>query len=315
MSFAEPILLLGLLLVPLALLARAVARRRARRHAVRFTAVPALELAAAAEPPWLRHLPQALALAALATLVLAVAKPERTVAVPRERASVVLVTDHSRSMLADDVEPDRLTAAKRAARSFLDRLPDRLRVGVVAYSNIPDAVHSPSSDQERARAVIEGQVADGATATGDALQAALDVLPRDRRSGARTPAAIVLLSDGRTTTGQDPVVVAEAARRRRVPVFTVSLGTSSATVPNPAFGPPLPATPDPETLRQIAETSGGRAFKAEDDEELSSIYEALGSRLGTRNEQREVTAAFAAAASMLLLAAGGVSVRRAGRLP
>jgi Ca-activated chloride channel family protein len=316
MSFAEPIFLAGLVLVPLALLAREVARRRARRHAVRFTAVPVLELAAAAEQPWLRHLPAALALAALAALVLAIAKPERTVAVPRAEASIVLVTDHSRSMLASDVDPNRLAAAKSAARSFLDELPDRMRVGVVAYSDIPDAAQSPSLAKDRVRDIIDNQVADGATATGDALQAALESLPRERRRRARTPAAIVLLSDGRTTTGRDPVEVAELARRRRVPVFTISLGTSAAMVPHPQVGgAPLPATPDPETLREIAETSGGRAFKAEDDEELSQIYKALGSRLGTREEKREITAGFAAAAGVLLLGAAGLSVRRAARLP
>ena len=316
MSFASPLFLAGLLLVPLALFLREAARRRARRHAVRFTAVPALEQAAAAERSWLRHLAPALALAALAAMVLALAKPQRTVAVPRERGTVMLVTDHSRSMLADDVDPNRIAAAKRSARAFLDQLPARLRVGVVAYSSIPDAGQSPSRDRERIRRVIENQVADGATATGDALQVALDALPREGRRERRTPAAIVLLSDGRTTTGTDPVFVAREAKRRRIPIFTISLGTSAATVPNAQVGgPPLPASPDPETLERIARTSGGRAFTAADDDELSAVYKALGSQLGTRDEKREITAGFAAAAAVLLLGAAGVSVRRTGRLP
>ena len=155
MSFADPILLIALLLVPLAVLAQVIALRSARRHAVRFTAIPALKLAVGAVPAWRRHLPAALAVAALATLALALAKPQRSVAVPLERASIMLVTDHSRSMLATDVDPDRLAAGKAGARSFLDEVPSRVRVGVVTFSDTPDAVHAPSTEHDRVREVID----------------------------------------------------------------------------------------------------------------------------------------------------------------
>jgi Ca-activated chloride channel family protein len=277
--------------------------------------MPALKLAIGARPAWRRHVPAALAVAALATLALALAKPQRTVAVPLERASIMLVTDHSRSMLATDVEPDRLTAAKRAAGTFLDQVPARARVGVVSFSDTPDSAHAPSTDRAAIREVIDRQTADGATATGDALDVALDTLRQAREGGRRAPAAIVLLSDGKTTAGRDPVEVAAEAQRLRIPIFTVSLGTSAATVPNPGFGPPLPAEPDPDTLARIAETSDGRAFTAEDDEELSAIYKALGSRLGTKKEHREVTGGFAMAGVVLLLGAATASVRWTGRLP
>ncbi len=126
----------------------------------------------------------------------------------------------------------------------------------------------------------------------------------------------MLLSDGTTTTGRDPVMVAHAARELRVPIYTVALGTRDATVPNPGFGPPLLSVPpDPETLRKIAEASGGRAYSAQDDQQLSSIYKALGSQLGTRDVKREVTAAFAIAGLVLLLGAAAASTRWAGRLP
>lgn len=316
MSFSEPTLLLGLLLVPLALLAHAAGRRRARRHAVRFTALPALKVAGAAVPAWRRHLPAALAVAALAALVMAVAKPQRTVAVPLERASIMLVSDHSRSMLATDVAPDRLAAAQRAARSFLDEIPQQVRVGVVTFSDEPDAVHAPSEDHADARNVIDNQVANGATATGEALQVAIDTLSHDRSNGVRPPAAIVLLSDGKTTTGRDPVAVAATARRLHIPISTVSLGTRTATVPNPGLGgPPLEAAPDPQTLERIADTSNGRAFTAENAEELSTIYRALGSQLGTKKQRHEITAAFAIGGSLLLLGAAMTSLRWTGRLP
>jgi Ca-activated chloride channel family protein len=229
----------------------------------------------------------------------------------------MLVTDHSRSMLANDVEPNRLTAAKRSAQTFLGQVPKRVRVGVVAFSDAPDAVQTPSQDRDSLRTVIDDQVADGATATGEALATAVDMLVSDRgqRNRKRVPAAIVLLSDGKTTTGRDPVTVAATARRLRIPIFTVSLGTRDATVPDPVFGRPLPASPDPETLERIAETSDGRAFTAEDEKELSAIYKALGSQLGTKKDRREITIAFAIGASLLLLGAAATSVRWTGRLP
>jgi Ca-activated chloride channel homolog len=315
-SFASPTWLLALALVPLVLLAYLASRRNAKRYAVRFTAVPALKVAAGAVPAWRRHLPAALALAALAALVFAMAKPQTTVAVPIERASIMLVTDHSRSMLATDVQPDRLAAAQRAARTFLDQLPEPVRVGAVAFSDSPDAVQAPSNDHDGARRIVDGQVADGATATGDALQVAIDALRRDRQNGKRPPSAIVLLSDGKTTVGPDPVAIARTAGQLKIRIYTVALGTRDATVPNPnPFGTPLSVAPDPDTLRKISEVSGGRAFTAEDDDELSSIYKTLGSQLGTRQEKKEITASFAIGGFVLLLGAAAASVRWAGRLP
>ena len=316
MSFATPVWLFGLALVPLALLAYQASRRRGSRYAVRYTAVPALKLAARAVPAWRRHLPAALALAALAALVLALAKPQKSVAVPVERASIMLVTDHSRSMSATDVEPDRLSAAQRAARTFLNTLPDQVRVGAVAFSDTPDAVQAPSSDHDNARRIVDGQVADGATATGAALEVAIDALKNDKQNGKRPPSAIVLLSDGKTTVPPDPVPIARTAGQLKIPIYTVALGTRDATVPNPnPFGTPLLVAPDPETLRQIAQVSGGKAFTAEDSDSLKSIYKTLGSQLGTRKQRKQITASFAIGGLVLLLGAAVSSLRWAGRLP
>jgi Ca-activated chloride channel homolog len=315
-SFATPIWLLALALVPLALLAYQASRRRGSRYAVRYTAVPALKVAAGAVPAWRRHLPAALALAALAALVLALAKPQKTVAVPVERASIMLVTDHSRSMSATDVEPDRLSAAQRAARTFLNTLPGQVRVGAVAFSDTPDAVQAPSSDHDDARRIVDGQVADGATATGAALEVAIDALKNDKQNGKRPPSAIVLLSDGKTTVPPDPVPVARTAGQLKIPIYTVALGTRDATVPNPnPFGTPLLVAPDPETLRQIAQVSGGKAFTAEDSDSLKSIYKTLGSQLGTKTQKKQITATFAIGGLVLLLGAAVSSLRWAGRLP
>ena len=316
MSFASPAFLLALLLVPLGLAAHLARRTRSEASRRPVHGRARNQAGSFGLPSWRRHLPAVLALAAVAALGLALAKPQRTVAVPVEQASIMLVTDHSRSMLATDVEPDRLTAAQRAARGLPRKSPyarARRRSRVLQPSQTP--CESPSGDRSEARKVIDAQVADGATATGEALQVAIDTLQRDRKNGSKLPAAIVLLSDGKTTTGRDPLDVAATAKRLRIPIYTVSLGTSAATVPNPGFGPPLAARPDPETLARIAETSDGRAFTAENSEELSSIYKALGSQLGTKKQRREITVGFAIGGGLLLLGAAAASVRWTGRLP
>ena len=312
MSFASPGLLAVLAAVPLACLAYFLVSRRANRNAVRFPGVPTLAAIVPAVPAWRRHLPPALFLLALVALIFALARPQTTVAVPEERASVVLVTDVSRSMLADDVEPSRLDAARDAGERFLDQVPDELRIGSVTFADRPQIVESPSSDHDQARAVLDALVADGGTATGEALEAALDTL--DEEKGRRPPAAIVLLSDGASTLGQDPIEVAREAGTKRVPVYTIALGTSSAVVQGPG-GELIPVPPDPAAMKRIAEVSGGKSFRAQDDDQLDSVYESLGSQLGTKEEEREITAGFAAGGMALLLAAAGLSLRAGGRLP
>jgi Ca-activated chloride channel family protein len=144
---------------------------------------------------------------------------------------------------------------------------------------------------------------------------ALDTLVPAGSKNKRLPSSILLLSDGRTTTGRDPVEVARIAKSLHVPIYTVSVGTEDALIPNPGFGPPLPVPPDPETLRKIAQASGGRAYAAEDENQLSSIYKSLGSQLGTKKVKHEITSGFAVGGLALLLAAAAGSLRWAGRLP
>ncbi len=315
MSFGAPVFLAGLALIPLAIAALVARRRRAKRYAVRFTGVRTLKLASAGVPLWRKHLPAALALCALAALVLALAKPQRSVAVPTGRGSIMLVTDHSLSMVATDVRPSRLAAAQAAAHAFLDRVPSQVGVGVVAYSSAPDAVRSPSTDHSQARDVIDSEQADGATDTGDALQVAIDTLVPAGSKTKRLPSSILLLSDGRTTIGRDPVPVAREAGRLHIPIYTVSVGTEDALIPNPGFGPPLPVPPDPATLGRIAQVSGGKAYTAEDEDQLSSIYKSLGSQLVTKKVQHQVTYVFAIGGLALLLGAAAGSLRWTGRLP
>lgn len=309
MNFTTPIVLLGLLAIP-ALIALAADRSRRRdRYAMRFPAAASLARAAGPQDAYARWLPSALALAALAALIVAAAHPQRTTRVALQQASIMLVTDHSGSMAADDVAPSRLQAAKDAATSFVGKLPKEVKVGIVAYSAQPDDVQAPSTNHAVTRDAIARQIANGGTATGDALSAALGLLRP--RPNVRTPAAVVLLSDGTTTQGSDPIDVATRAKQLKVPVYTVALGTADATVPNPdPLGQPLPAVPDPETLRRMAEVSGGRAFSAQDAGQLGAIYKALGSQLGSKPVTRDAVGYPLAAGLLLLLAAGGLAARR-----
>ncbi|MEA2298489.1 MAG: Ca-activated chloride channel [Solirubrobacteraceae bacterium] len=312
MSFASPLWLFGLLLVPLALAAHLAARRRARRYAVRFTALPALRLAAGSSSPWRRHLPTAVLLAALAVLALTLARPQRAVHIPVGRASIVLVLDHSGSMDATDVRPSRLAAAQKAATTFIGRMPAQVRIGVVTFSSAADSVQAPSLDHAAARRIVAAQLAFGATATGDALALALELL----HQGPKLPAAIVLLSDGTANAGQDPLTVAAAAAAQKVPIYTVALGTQNATVPNPnPFGAPLAAPPDPELMAAIAKASRAQTFTADSAGSLNSIYQRLGSQLGTATRKEDVSSSFAVAGLLLLAAAAGASLALGSRLP
>lgn len=314
MSFAAPLWLAALALVPIAMLASRVARRRARRYAVRYPAVATLQVAAGPVSSWRRRLPAAFALAAIAALALALARPQVSHSVPVGRASIMLVTDHSGSMAATDVLPTRLAAAERAANTFIDQLPSTVQVGAVAFSGSPDGVQAPVADHGAARAIIDAQDANGATATGDALQLALQLLHAgDKR---HPPAAIVLLSDGSANAGVDVAAVARQAAGDKVPIYTVALGTPNGVLPNPdPLAPPVAVPPDPQLMQEIARLSGGRAFDAQTADELSSIYKHLGSRLGSVTRKREVTAVLAAGGLALLLLAAAGSTRWASRLP
>jgi Ca-activated chloride channel family protein len=313
-SFASPLWLLALAVVPLALAAHVRAGRKARRYAVRFPALSTLAAAAGRTSTWRRHLPAALLLASIASLAVALARPHVSYRAAVNQASIMLVTDHSGSMAANDVQPTRLAAAQRAANTFIDQLPSKVSVGAVAFSSSPDAVQGPVTNHAAARSIIDAQTADGATATGDALQLALQLLHGSNPKHA--PSAIVLLSDGAANAGVDAATVARAAGKDKIPIETVALGTANATVPNPdPFQPPLDASPDYRLMQTIANVSGGKTFNAQSADQLSSIYKQLGSQLGSVTRQHEITAMFAIGGMVLLLLAAAGSARWSGRLP
>jgi len=312
-SFASPLLLLALVLVPLGLLLAVRGERRRCRAAALFATPQTFPSVAPRQPGWRRHAPLALHGLAMTGLIVALARPQASVAVPVERASIVLATDHSGSMQATDVAPSRLVAARTAGEDFLEAVPARVRVGAVAFNHQARAIQSPTTDRARVReALAQALRPSGGTATGDALAAALGMLrAQEGPDGRRPPGAIVLLSDGTATHGQDPLLIAEEARRARVPIYTVALGTQTGTIEVPAPGGGTRAQrvpPDVAALRRIAERSGGQAFTAADADDLATVYERLGSQVATREEPREITAAFAGGALALVAGGAGLSL-------
>jgi len=317
-GFGAPLVLLGLLALPL-LVAWYVQQQRVRSAAAAAFAAPRLMPSVAPRRPrWRRHLPMLAFALALALLVLAAARPQRTVAVPVEHASIMLATDVSGSMLATDVAPTRLVAAKRAARAFLDKVPKAVNVGVLAFNNHATVLQSPTRSRADARAAIDRMAVSGGTATGEAIASALTALRNvPGEHGRRPPGAIVLISDGTSTYGIDPVEQARAAARLHIPIYTVALGTDHGTirVPGPDGQDRVERVPpDPQSLAAIAHASGGEAFTAATTGGLDAVYRRLGSQLGRRDVQRQVTAAFAAGGLVLLLAGAGLSLRWFGRL-
>jgi Ca-activated chloride channel family protein len=348
MTFATPLALLALPLIPLVVLALVLARRRRIRYAIRYPALDVLAGVVERERRG-RWIPAALLVLALTALLLGAAKPMARVPVPRDEATVMLIIDVSGSMNADDVEPTRMEAAQRAASRFLDRLPERFQVGLVTFSSEAETLVPPTTDREAVRSALASLNANGGTAMGDGLARALDVIEAARQEAnggaaspptttvpaapgtttpgspeagnappAVPPAVTLLLSDGANSAGGDPFVQAERARQLRVPVYTIALGTANGVLRQPnAFGGTRiqPVPPDPDSLARIAETSNGRFFEAPSSENLTAVYDSLGSRIGFRFEHREVTVAFTAAGLLLLAAAGALRLRRGARLP
>jgi Ca-activated chloride channel family protein len=314
MSLVSPAYLLALLAIPLVAAAYAVARSRRRRLAVRFPAAAVFATVAQRQPRLRRILPPALLAVAAATLAVALAKPEATVAVPVEKASVMLITDESASMSATDVDPSRLAAAQSAAKNFVDDVPDELLVGFVGYSSQTNTVIAPTAAHDEVDTAIAGLRADGGTATGDALDAALDRLEARRAAdGTRAPAAVILLSDGKTTAGSDPLEAAQRAKRLGITVSTVALGTAEGTVTLPN-GQIAAVPPDPATLQQISRITGGTFTEAADAGQLDGVYKKLGSKVGTKKVKRQVSSGFSAAGLVFLLGGLGTGLRWRSRL-
>jgi Ca-activated chloride channel homolog len=317
LSFAWPVALLGLLALPVLVALGWAGERRRGRDAARF-GTPALVAGLLPPPrPVRRHVPFALALAALAALIVGLARPHASLSVPRKQATIVLAIDTSRSMAATDVQPNRLAAALAAARAFLGEVPRSYAVGILTFSTRATLVLKPTTDRDAGRSALDQIRLGSGTALGEAIERSVVSARPGVAAGARppadaVPATVLLLSDGEQTTGdRTPAAAVATAKRLRVPVNTVAFGTRNAIVEVPLPGglkERVTVTPDARTLRAVAGSTGGRFYEAASAKGLQQVYRELGSRLGRTRESHEVTSAFAGGGALLLLAASGLSM-------
>jgi Ca-activated chloride channel family protein len=321
--FEWPVALASLALAPLALLVYVVLVRRRSRFALRFTNLDVLASVVQPERSWRRGIPPALLLLSLATVFVALARPEIARTVLRDESAVVLTIDTSGSMVAEDVRPSRLGAAKEAVRRFVEHLDGKYRVGIVSFSSEPRVVTPITHDHEHALESLRFLTAGGGTAIGDALRRSIELLRPLRRAARaadepdRPDSAIILLTDGEQRDGVlQPLAAAARASALEIPVYTVALGTPNGEVaPGRSAGASFTIPSDPRELRQIAGRTGGQFFAARNAAELSSVYERLAARLRPTREYREATFVFLGAAALLLLVAGVLSARWSSRLP
>jgi len=318
MTFQWPVMLGVLAVLPvLTALYLWVLRRRPRQH-VRFTQVGLLAQAAAQGGQWRRHGPAALFGLALTAIILSLARPIAPLPVPASRVTVMLSIDVSRSMLADDMRPSRLEAAKTAAKEFVQALPAGVKVGVVTFSSFATLVIPPTTDRQRVLEAIDLLNVEAATAIGDGLLEALWALPGRVRPADPTarprppaepvlPATIVLLSDGQSNRGVIPQDAAQVAREQQVKVYTVGIGTPEGTFLT-LGGRSIWVRLDEDTLREIAEITGGLYYRVTRAVELQQVYRRLGRVIGWDSKPTEVSAISAGVAALFAVAAIGLSL-------
>jgi Ca-activated chloride channel family protein len=329
-TFGHPLLLLTLLVPVAAMVALAVLARRPARYPVRFTNLDVLALVAPARRSWRNRIAPALFLVALSALCVAVARPHAATTVVDDRATVVMAIDASRSMQSDDVKPTRLVAAERAAKRFLDRVPERLRVALVVFSGDVQVAAPPTRDRELVREAIDeiGSYSGfGGTAIGDAIARSVEVGRAATDGSPRGLVTIVFLSDGRQNRGVvQPLEGARRAKRAGIPVSTIALGTRNGGGGGGGlgggpggfgggFGFGRMRAPDPATLRAIARVTGGRFFQARTAASLGEAYDKLGTKVARKPGRTEVTFAFVLGSAVLLVGSTLAAARWAPRLP
>jgi Ca-activated chloride channel family protein len=316
MSFLAPGRLWLLLAVAALAGVYVLAQRRRSKYALRFTNLDLLDKIAPSRPGWRRHVPAALFLAMLALLTTGFARPTAEARVPRERATILVVMDNSRSMQATDVTPTRSQVAKQAARTFVDQLPEQFNVGLVTFSGAAAVTVPPSTDRALMRAGIDQLDAQGGgTAIGEAIITALQALATTDPGAAEDPppSHVVLLSDGANTTGRSPQDAAAEAAAAGVPVSTIAYGTAEGVVD--LNGDLIPVPADGPTLQQVAERSGGSFHEAASGEELRQVYDDIGSSVGYRTERQEVSAWFIGFGLLAALGSAAASLAWFSRLP
>ncbi|WP_030156752.1 VWA domain-containing protein [Glycomyces sp. NRRL B-16210] len=310
----DPMWLLAL--IPVAALAAVYvwAQFARKRVAVRFANAALLAKLVPRLPGWRRHLPAGLLVIALALLVGGMARPAVDVEEPQERATVILAIDVSLSMMATDVDPTRIDAAKSAAADFVAELPEQYNVGLVSFAGYASVVVPPTKNRAEVTSAINGLTLAEATATGDAVFASLQAVQQvlADATGELAPARILLLSDGYRTAGRTVEEAADAAAAAEIPVSTVAFGTDEGIIE--LDGDLVSVPVDREALAGLADATGGEYYEAVTVEQLRAVYEDMGSSLGYRTIAEDVSQWFVGSAMVLLFTAAGLSLAWTSRL-
>ena len=341
MSFVWPDLLWLLLAVPALVLMYVWLLHRRKKNTVRYASLALVKQAAGRGPGWRRHVPPALMLLAIATLLVATARPTAIVTLPSQQETIILAMDVSGSMRATDVQPNRLVAAQEAAKAFVKELPRSVRVGVVSFAGTAAVVQPPTQNHEDIFASIDRFQLQRATAIGSGIVLSLATLfpdagidlsqitgarnmplgpgekPKKEQApvqpGSYTSGAIILLTDGQRTTGPDPVDAAKMAADHGVKVYTVGIGTKDGEVIG-FEGWSMRVRLDEDTLKQISNLTRAEYFYAGTATDLKKVYQSLSSRLVVEKKETEISGLFAAAAALLVAMAAGLSVAWFGRV-
>jgi Ca-activated chloride channel family protein len=341
MTFFWPDMLWGLIAVPLLVLLYVWLQRRRKKTTLRYANLGLVREALGKRIAWRRHLPPALMLTAITALLFAAARPAAIVTLPSQQETIILAIDVSGSMRASDVLPDRITAAKEAAKAFVAELPRNVRIAVVQFAGTAAVVQAPTLSRDDVVAALDRFQLQRGTAIGSGIVLSLATLfpdagidlsqitgqrdmppgPNDKPKPDFTPvapgsypsAAIILLTDGQRTTGPDPVEAAKMAADRGVRIYTVGVGTKEGETIG-FEGWSMRVRLDEDTLKSIATLTRADYFYAGTAADLKKVYQGLSTRLITEKKETEVSALFAVFAAVLVMVAAGLSVWWFGRV-
>ena len=320
MTFIWPEYLWLLLVVPACVGFYVWFLRRRRESAVRYASLSIFKDAIGRGPAWRRHLPPAILLVALAAMITAIARPAAVITLPSHHETVILAIDVSGSMRATDVEPTRIQAAQAAARAFVAEQPRSTRIGVVAFAGSAALVQPPTSNRSDVLAAVDQLQLQNATAVGSGLLVSLkaifpemdfDLKVKSEQKavapGSYTAAAIILLTDGQTTAGPDPVEAARLAAERGVRVFTVGVGTDNGQILT-GEGWSMRVRLDEDALKAIADLTRAEYFYAGTAMDLKKVYQSLRSKLVMEKKETEISALFSALAAATVLLSATLSL-------
>lgn len=349
MSFIWPFMLALLLLIPVLILVYIILQRRRQKYALRYASLSLVKEALGRGPGWRRHVPAALFLVALTAMIVALARPQAETLVPSAEGTIILAVDVSGSMTATDLQPNRMEAAKSAARAFVEKQPDTVQVGIVSFSDNAFVVQPPTDDKDALISAINRLNWQRGTAIGRGLVASLEAIaektgqggtidlsqdqqnssgnsgssnnnnnaapqPTPMPKGQYQNAIIVLLTDGENNQWPEPVEIAQIAADRGIRVYTVGIGSEEGAIVR-IQGRAIRTRLDEQTLRTISEMTDGVYYNAQTETDLVKVYENLSTNLVLKTDKTEVTAYVTAIAVLFSLLAGFFSLMWFNRLP